>query len=393
MSRTLGMLVLAACAAGCGDDATDTPDADAADSREMADDAATDTDHEVPGDAPPDGTPDAVDDAPEGVDDAATDTPDAGPAPLYDELLLHAEGGSLALPDGTPVELRGAISCCGGAYGWPLFDEAWVDYVAGKSVTFLHVRLGPFLTGPGGESDWAAVGGGYPEGPDGRADLAAWNEPFWARVRALLAYAAERGMWVEVDLLDGWAAKHCRWGDTPGYSPWDPAWNVQGEDWCATAGSREISGDDVHERWVRKAVRETGRYGNVLYEDGNEIGIVGDYVPEWTLSIRNLVRDEEARHGWRRHPFGTNSGDPTAMAADGVDYLEFHQDGAADPAGCFGRPCGVNEYNPEPPLTPEQLHAEFCAAQAWGTYFWYWRHGQDAAAMDRTLDLLAGGCG
>ncbi|MBN1771216.1 MAG: hypothetical protein JXB32_08155 [Deltaproteobacteria bacterium] len=387
MPRNLVLLALAAAVAACGDDSAPS-DADGADTREATDDAALEAEAATD-DAAPDG-PDVGDDAPA---DAAPDAPDAAPATLHDELLLHAAGGSLVRPDGTPVDFRGAISCCGGAYGWPLFDEAWADYAAAKAVTFLHVRLGPFLTGPGGESDWAAVGGGYPEGPDGRADLATWNEPFWARVRALLEYAAQRGMWVEVDLVDGWAAKHCRWGDTPGYSPWDAAWNVQGEDWCTTAGSREISGDDVHERWVRKAVRETGRWGNVLYQDGNEIGIVGGYAPEWTLSLRNIVRDEEARNGWRRHPFGTNSDDPAAMAADGVDYLEFHQDGAADPAGCFGRPCGVNEYNPDPALTPEQLHAAFCAARAWGTYYWYWRHGQDAAAMDRSLDLLAAGCG
>ncbi|MBI5528794.1 MAG: hypothetical protein HY897_20885 [Deltaproteobacteria bacterium] len=306
-------------------------------------------------------------------------------------MLLSAAGGTLTLPGGAPVEFSGAISCCGGAYGWPVFDEAWVDYVDGYGVKFLHARLGPFLTGEGGESDWTSTGGGYVE-TGGKADLSRFNTAFWARVRALIEYAGGKGIWVEVDIADGWGMKHCRWGDTPGYSAWDPAGNIQGEDWCDDAGSREIIGADVHEQWVRKAVFETGRYGNVIYQDGNEIGIVGGYAPEWTLSIRNIVRDEESRNGYARHLLGTNSGDEGVIKAVGIDFAEFHQDGAADPGQCHGKPCLVNEYNPDPPLTPEELHAEFCAARSMGTYFWYWRHGQTKQQMDQTLGLIAGGC-
>ena len=62
----------------------------------------------------------------------------------------------------------------------------------------------------------------------------------------------------------------------------------------------------------------------MLYQDGNEIGQVGDYVPEWTLSIRNILHDEEARDGYRRHLLGTNSDSAVTMQAEGVDYIEFH---------------------------------------------------------------------
>lgn len=323
--------------------------------------------------------------------DAGSDAggPDAGVP--FGGMLAGASGGTLVKPGGGVIEFSGAISCCGGAYGWPIFDEAWVDYVSGKGVNFLHARLGPFLTGSGGESDWAATGGGYAD-VGGKADLTAWNGAFWSRVRALIEYAGDRGLWVEVDIADGWGIKHCRWGDTPGYSPWDAAWNVQGEDWCNDGGSREIIGDDVHERWVRKVVEETGRYGNVIFQDGNEIGIVGGYAPEWTLSIRNIVRDEEQKRGYPRHLLGTNSGDDGVLQAVGIDYAEFHRDTAADPAQCHGKPCLVNEYNPNPPMTPVELFAQYCAARAAGTYFWYWRHGQTQQQMDQTLGLIAGGC-
>ena len=40
-------------------------------------------------------------------------------------------------------------------------------------------------------------------------------------------------------------------------------------------------------------VAETGRFDNVLYQDGNEVGLVGGYSPEWTRSMHDLIRDEE----------------------------------------------------------------------------------------------------
>ena len=389
MARWMAVLALALLA-GCAEDTQPGGDVADTESRESLDGDVPDAPEEDA--APRDDADDGLDADTSEASDVVEVSDDGGSAAPFDDMLLHADGGTLARPDGTPVDFRGAISCCGGGYGWPLFDEAWVDYAATKSVTFLHARLGPFLTGEGGESDWAAVGGGYVE-TGGLADLGAWNEAFWSRVRELLEYAGTRGMWVEIDILDGWAIKHCRWGDIPGYSAWDPAWNVQGEDWCATAGSREILGGDVHEQWVRKVVRETGRYGNVIYQDGNEIGLVDGYVPEWTLSIRNIVRDEEARNGYGAHLLGTNSGDAVTMQAEGVQYIEHHGEHAPDPASCYGRPCLSNEYNPRPPMTPEALFGEFCTARAAGTYFWYWRHDQPAGDMERTLTLIQGGCG
>ena len=378
---------MAACSGGGGGG----PDADAAERTEA--DAPRDPDG---GDGPlpdpdldagPDADADPVPDA-DGGNEA--DEGDLPPATLFDDMVLAAQGGRLVLGDGTEPAFSGAISCCMGGYGWPLYDEAWVDHGSARGVTFLHVRLGPFLTGPAGESDWAAVGGGYVE-VDGKADLLAWNEAFWARVRALLEYAGSRGLWVEVDVADGWAVKHCRWGDLPGYSAWEAASNVQGEDWCATAGSGGIAPGSVHDAWVRKVLLETGAFGNVIFEDGNEVGLVDGYDPAWTLSILAVIREVEAEKGYRRHLLGTNSGDAGAMGAEGVDYIELHQPTAPDPAGCFGKPCLSNEYNPDPAMTPEQLFAEVCSARALGTYFWYWRHGQTQEQMDATLGLIQAG--
>jgi hypothetical protein len=322
--------------------------------------------------------------------DAGVDAglPDAGPS-----MAITVRSGRLEHEDGRAVDVRGAISCCmGGPYGWPLFNETWMDLTAAKGVTFLHMRLGPFMTtSPNGETDWSSIGGGYVEAA-GRADLTQFNEVFWARVRALISGARSRGQYVEVDVIDGWGVKHCRWGDIPGYSAWDSAFNLQSADHCATAGSGAVVAGSVADQWIRKVVRETGRFDNVLYQDGNEVGLIAGYDPAWSTSMQAIIRDEERVHGYGRHLFGTNSGSMATLQDAAIDYGELHHNGAATPAQCANKPCLVNEYNPNPSLTPEQFLQRFCAARQQGTSFWYWRHGQSDADFLRSLDLMQAGC-
>lgn len=329
--------------------------------------------------------------------DAGSDLDDAGAPPGDDagvvapSMALSVVDGHFALGDGATVDVRGAISCCGGGYGWPLFDEEWSALVAANSGNFLHARLGPFLTSGDGESDWAAVGGGYVE-VTGQADLEHFNETFWARVRALVQLARDHGQYVEIDVIDGWALKHCQAGDLHGYSAWEAAYNVQAFDGCAGAGAGPVVAGSVHERWVRKVVAETGRFDNVLYQDGNEVALMQDYDPSWTQSLHDLIRDEEQARGYAHHVFGTNAGTSEAMALPSVDYLELHQQRALSAAQCGGKPCMVNEYNPSPALTPEEFRQRYCTARAQGTGFWYWRHGQSDEQMRQSLAVLAAPC-
>jgi hypothetical protein len=330
---------------------------------------------------------------PDAVADAASDS-DA--TMMTDNTflgMLLARNGTVLVraKDGTPIDFRGAISCCMGGYGWPLFDTAWVDYVAPYKTTFLHMRVGPFLTGAGGEPDWAPTGGGYVE-TNGKADLASFNTKFWTAVTDRIAYAGKNGMWVEVDVADGWAVKHCVAGDLPGYSPWDPAFNVQGQDWCAKAGNAALVSGSVLDVWVRKVFEETGRFGNVIYQDGNELGLVPGYATAWSTSLETALRAVESQHGFPHHLFGTQSESMATIASTSIDFVELHQATAPMPSQCGGKPCLANEYNPDPALSPAALHQQFCAARANGTSFWYWRHGQTDAQMSATLALIQNGC-
>lgn len=324
------------------------------------------------------------------VRDAGTDAGATLDAGATWSMALRVSGTRLVHLDGGPVDIRGAVSCCGGAYGWPLFDEPWLDLTSANGATFLHLRVGPFMTTTmNGETDLAPYGGGYAEDA-GKADVDTFNPRFWARLRELLGLARARGQYVEVDVIDGWAIKHCRWGDIPGYSAWERASNTRDVDLCATAGSTAITPGSVADRWVRKVVQETGTFDNVLYQDGNEVSLIAGYDPAWSTSMRDIVRDEERRLGLAPHLFGTNSDDATTKQA--VDFVELHQNQPATAAQCAGKPCLVNEYNPNPPLTAAQFHQRFCAARAQGTSFWYWRHGQSEMAMRQSLALMAQGC-
>jgi hypothetical protein len=108
--------------------------------------------------------------------------------------------------------------------------------------------------------------------------------------------------------------------------------------------------------------------------------------------MHDVIRDVEAQHGYVRHLFGTNSGVTDAMTLDAVDYLEFHGSTPLSAVQCFGKPCMVNEYNPNPALTPEQFSQRYCSARAQGTAFMYWRHGQSEADMLASLAAFSTSC-
>ncbi len=301
--------------------------------------------------------------------------------------------------DGSPVVLHQAISCCGGAYGWPLVDHAWIDFVAGYGIDWLHIRLGPWRTVAGGEDEWASVGGPYLE-EGALAAVDQFNPAFWSAIEDILMYAGQKGMRVEVDVADGWGLKHALaddYGPNWNYHPWSAWNNTAGVDYVTAAATEEIPAGSIYDTWVRKVAEHTCKFGNVTLEDGNEISLKQGYVPAWSQSIGNVYWDECAKRGYLLngapfHPIlGTQSAQAETIAAPQISYSQFHQNGPVPVAQCGGKPCGVNEYNPDPPLTPSELSANVCTAEQAGTWFSYWRHGQDTAAMQQTLSLIQQG--
>jgi len=327
--------------------------------------------------------------------DPPTPEPPPVAATKYLDMLLRAGGPSnFVTRDGEPVEFRGAISCCmddpdwsDKASGWPVnFSPAWQDYAGVKfHANFFHGRLGPFLKGGTAFDDpWDTVGGPYLDMGNDRVDLTTFNQGYWNLIKEWIEYAGDRKRYVEIDLIDGWYCKHGNWGDVK--MPWMSEHNIQGENHVQACSAGEIMPGLVFDNFIRKAVSEFGGYGNVIWQDGNEIGITGQYNPEWSLSMQQRVRywEQEVGHGVV-HMFGTNSNHPTVMSQ--VDFIEGHQRTPwTQPQ--HGRISLVNEYNPKPTYSPEVMNSYRCLAEKAGTFWWYWRHNQTLEQMESTAALF-----
>jgi len=324
-----------------------------------------------------------------------TPTPSPPEVRFQDMLLRVAAPNAFQTINGEPVDFVGAISCCKPAdwdanaeSGWPVnIHPSWQEYAADAfGANAFHARLGPFMTAA--EPEWSEIGGAYLE-IDGKADLTQWNDRYWTTVKQWVEYAGERGRYVEIDLIDGWYCKHGIWGNVQ--VPWMAQFNIQGEDHIQQCSARAIQPEDVFDNWLRKVVTELGVYGNVIWLDGNEIGITGRYVPEWSLSMRDRVRYFEQEYAYNMvHIFGTNSSHDEVRPQ--VDYIEEH---ATVPltAPIANRPSMINEYNPNPAFGPVQMNDNRCFSERNGTWWWYWRHSQSYDQMEKTAALWRQGCG
>lgn len=318
--------------------------------------------------------------------------PEPPPPPPPDEvppgvhhagLLLRRNGATFVSLEGTPIDYRQAIPCCGAfeGSGWPLAAApAWTDWAGSRGANVFHLRPGPFLTK--GEPDWSEVGGPYVE-VGGKADLTKWNQAFWDLIALWIYQLGLDARRVEIGVLDLWRARRQLQGDDVGH-PWAPQNNVQAVD--ALSGlmrSTEFKG--VHKAWVRKLVSEWGRFGNVTWFDGTEAGAMPGYNPEATWALRGIVKGTEHDLGMPIHMFGTNGGDDAAKGA--VDYVVVHGSPARQPIA--NKPTVCTEYNGDPPLRPDQWMAAQCIAMRGGTYRAYWRgwQPQPLEAMDETFRL------
>jgi hypothetical protein len=255
--------------------------------------------------------------------------------------------------------------------GWPGISDEGMDYALAYGANAFHIRLGPTLP----DNTWPN-GLNYQIGPyntDGT-----FNEDWWDRVIHIVQRAGERGANVEVDLIDGWVCKHSQWGEFG--MPW-PQSDIEA---CTNTFT------DTHRKFVRKAVEEVGCFGNVIWQDGNEVGVSGRYRPDWTFSIRDTVRLAERELGCGVvHMFGTNSGVEVVEADPGIDYTATHSRvGVGGPH--LGKWRVNNERNPF--FSPEQEHALYCAAKGAGQAWWFWRGGMSKVAMDQTMALWKSGC-
>ncbi len=242
-----------------------------------------------------------------------------GPPPPSAMTPLTVVGNEFQNASG-PVKLLGYIICCDDPatpgmdeaidLGWPLVNAGALDTMRQHKLNYTDIRLGPSI-------DRTVFGDGEPPDSDGyllvngKYDLTQWNPRFWARVRQALADASARGVYVGVSLIDSWVLDH-------ELGPWTASRNLQGFEGGSLAVVKHAPRLQ-HELWIRKVVRETAQFPNVLYLDGNE-SFKGDPELDWIHGIRDIARSEMAQMGIApARLFGSNS-----KRTDAVDYLVSH---------------------------------------------------------------------
>ena len=250
--------------------------------------------------------------------------------------------------DGLPVWLSGSVSCCmadGDESGWPWVSEALLRQIAEVKNNYAYIRLGPYTRQ--GESwpfeAYEFVGGAGGCGDPGDCyDLDHWNQGFWDRLRQRVEYARDRGIYVEVDLIDGWVLK----GDHP--NPWRETNNTAHEE----LGNCSIQGtgpEEVHTRWLSKIVETIGDLDNVIFQVGNETGACsGGTSLQWEKGIADFVNQQLDQRSFPRHLISTNSEEAAIECNGAFQYINVHwPHGHVEDAPQsihFGKPTGMNEY-------------------------------------------------
>lgn len=282
-------------------------------------------------------------------------------------------------------KLLGYIVCCNDEntpevdealeLGWPLVNVKALDQMKAHLLNYTDCRLGPsidntvFKDGNGlpigerpGMDGYLLVG----DGAARKYDLDQWNPVFWERVRKVCSDSEARGVYVCFSIDDSWVLHH-------EHGPFTAARNIQGYEGGSLAVVKHAP-DARHEAWIRKVVRETCAFPNVLYLDGNE-SFKGQPSLDWLHGIRDIARDEM---GLSVRPFGSNS-DRT----DAVDFLVSHH-GTVPPVGSI--PHLDTEYQPSPTIARILSNAK----EAWDTgsaSFHYWA-GEHSNA--ERAEVLAG---
>lgn len=281
-------------------------------------------------------------------------TPTPGPtiAPTPPALPPLTIQGNRFFSRGVPFDMKAIVFCCtedsGTFGGWPVISEKALREIKRLGGNFAHIRLGPHAVGLEGTLNSA-----YLPTSDGRVNLDKWNPAFDAHVEAMLKLALELGIYVEVDLLDGWTRRTHN-------SAYDKKNNINGvDDSGVDALRRPLKPREI--AFVEKYAAMVARFPNTTIQDGNETWLTKP-TEAWEQSFIKTIR--------RVAPkvlIGSNTNMPWAVGL--ADYQTFH---ATSPASPRSKPTVVNETRDES-VSPQAFCTSYKQAKAVGSYFMMWR--------------------
>lgn len=301
-------------------------------------------------------------------------------APTRGPLTVSATPTRFADRDGRTVWLNGLMVCCGPfaqTNGWPWISRPMMDRLANAGGNWAYLRLGPY-TRDGELSRFEA----YQSAGGHVYDLDRWNEAFWTDLHDTVAYARDKGIYVEIDLIDGWVLE-----DEPDrFSPWKDGSNLQGvADDCTILHHPPAP---HHVAWLEKVAHTVGEFDNVIFQVGNETSDChgGGTSVDWEQGVIQTMRAALAYEGFGDRLFSTNSENGTVEGLTDVDYVNVHQPTAASIRA--RKPTGVNEYRETAFDDVNGYTFELWNAFARGTYFHYWRGDDDDATFDAVFPRI-----
>lgn len=290
---------------------------------------------------------------------------------------------------GHTVWLSGLLVCCEAAQqnGWPWISRPMIGRLADNGGNWINIRLGPFTrTGELPRFEAYRHVGGF------LYDLDRWNDAFWVDLHDTVAYARDKGVYVEIDLVDGWVLENP--GDPDDdrrhMSPWKTGNNVNGiADDCSILHSPPAP---HHVAWLEKVAETVGDLDNVIFQVGNETGDCqgGGSSIAWEDGVIQTVRQALRAGGYGERLFSTNSQAAAIEALPGVDYVNVHPH--PDPVHVAlraGKPTGVNEYPDGDGFGANEYTRELWSAFVRGTFFHYWRGDDDSATLDAVLSRIS----
>ena len=180
---------------------------------------------------------------------------------------------------------------------------------------------------------WRRTGPGMALDGGPRFDLGAFDDAYFARLRARVVAARDRGIYVSIMLFNGWSIDREK-GPFAVANPWrgHPFHrdnNVNGVD--GDLGGADSGGAThtlanpavtaIEDAYVRKVVDTVNDLDNVLYEISNESPATAT---EWHARMIRLVKSYEAGKP-KQHPVGMTSewpdGDNAALVASPADWI------------------------------------------------------------------------
>jgi hypothetical protein len=259
--------------------------------------------------------------------------------------------------------------------GWPFVSKEALEHFRDYGLNYTHIRTGPF-TRDGEQTDFE----GY-ERRDEKYDLAKFAPAFSQKLVATVEAARNLGIYVEVDLIDGWVLKHCQPGQPSTLSPWCAGQNLQG---VADTGAvvREGGPKPHHEAWIRHVVGLTCSYANVFYQIGNETGVIHS-VSEWEVGVYSIAKSEMQIRQCEAKLVGSNSD-----VRGTVDYRTYHEFNVPAPEEM---PVLMNETDNRNTTGLELALRHYMAAARPGVYYAAWRGPMAASDWTQALELLKAG--